>query len=317
MWLIEASRAYAFVNRIERSFFACGVIGCVLGVALSCNQPSRVRQPADPEHIQQLVSSMPPDSELRNILERGGRGDGERYPWMDLMKHLGVRRARILTEFRWFLGPKLIHIKRVTFFNGYDSNCAQITDPAQLRQIDAAGLTKALSEFAAKETADSDWTYFEHRPKATHGISLINVGDDPWLPLATPRLYPAPDSKELESVMIDGNVTVLEKALSSSHYSQDELNSGLTYASEDADFACSIKLLVQAGVDPNVVDGRGWTPLMVAADAGATRNVKTLLDVGADPRRRNTVGENASSIAQTKGHGEIADILKERASSYP
>lgn len=260
---------------------------------------------------------MPADSELRGLLESGGRGDGERYPWMDLMKNLGVRRARVLTEFRWFLGPRFIHIKRVTFFDGYDSNCAQITDPEQLKRIESAGLTKALSEFAIKETAGSDWSYFEHRPKATHGISLINVGDDPWLPLTGPRLYPAPDNKELRSVTIDGNITVLKKALSMSHYSQDELESALRSASQNPDFACSIKLLVKSGADPNASDGRGWTPLMDAAYAGARRNVKTLLDVGADPKRRNACGEAASSVAWSKGHGDIAAILQERANSDP
>jgi hypothetical protein len=44
------------------------------------------------EHVKQVFLSLPPDSEMRHYLERGDRGDGVHYQWMDQMNQLSAKR---------------------------------------------------------------------------------------------------------------------------------------------------------------------------------------------------------------------------------
>jgi len=303
-------------SRIGRLLAISTILVFLVAMTLSCNQPPRVRPVADQEHIERLIHSLPPDSEMRAELERGDRGYGTRYPWMHLMRTLGVRRAKVLTEFVWFFGPRLVQIQRVTFFKTYDSNCSQITDGEELRRIDAAGLTQALSDFAIAETSKSDWTHFEHRPHAVHGVSLIDVGDDEWLPMPNPVLVPRQTLDPLEKIMIDGNVTVLKATLASQHYSQDKLDFALMDASGHSGYACSIKPLVRAGANPNVTDNDGFTPLMLAAYAGVNENLTVLLDVGANTKRQNVFGQTALAVAQSRGYWKTSSALKEYIDSH-
>ena len=53
------------------------------------------------------------------------------------------------------------------------------------------------------------------------------------------------------------------------------------------DFFEGVKLLLQAGADPNETDNRGATPLMYAAQGGYLESVKELIKAGSDPKRLN------------------------------
>ena len=79
-----------------------------------------------------------------------------------------------------------------------------------------------------------------------------------------------------------------------------------------------VELMLKRGVDVNVPDYRGYTPLMLAAhnDRGQQQIVTLLLQHGADPR---ATGENetALSLAAKRGETELTRLLRNAQSSGP
>lgn len=68
---------------------------------------------------------------------------------------------------------------------------------------------------------------------------------------------------------------------------------GLTLAAEARDEK-SMHILLEAGADPNLPDGRGLTPLTACGLHDFAEGVTMLLDAGADPLRRNGKGQTAA-----------------------
>jgi ankyrin repeat protein len=66
--------------------------------------------------------------------------------------------------------------------------------------------------------------------------------------------------------------------------------------------AASPELLDRAGPD-------GRTPLMLAASAGAAELVGLLLELGADPARRDGEGRTAADLAVAGGHADLGQRL--------
>lgn len=75
------------------------------------------------------------------------------------------------------------------------------------------------------------------------------------------------------------------------------------------DLAEAVRALAAAGADVNR-EAWGSTPLMEAADAGDLGLVRTLLEAGADPSRRDAEGATAADRAESSGHEEIAALLR-------
>ena len=71
-----------------------------------------------------------------------------------------------------------------------------------------------------------------------------------------------------------------------------------------------VKLLVGGGAPIDAGDYDQRSPLMVAAASGHLRVVETLLELGADPDKRDRWGNIALSDAERHGHGAIADVLR-------
>ncbi len=65
------------------------------------------------------------------------------------------------------------------------------------------------------------------------------------------------------------------------------------------------------GIALNVTDEFGWTPLLLAADAGHEKIVKLLLERGADPEVLTTSAEGRSPLtaAVRSGHAEVVKVL--------
>ncbi len=91
--------------------------------------------------------------------------------------------------------------------------------------------------------------------------------------------------------------------------------------------AATIAALVEAGADPNVVNKRGVAALHVAVRTRSAPAVRTLLDLGSDPARKNKSGSTPLRLAQVNtGRGgsgspaakaqqqEILRLLEERLS---
>jgi ankyrin repeat protein len=71
------------------------------------------------------------------------------------------------------------------------------------------------------------------------------------------------------------------------------------------------EILLQAGVNINAVNDDGWTALHKAAfDQAETGIVELLLQSGIDSEAKNKSGKAALSIAEEKGHRDIARVIK-------
>ncbi len=82
-------------------------------------------------------------------------------------------------------------------------------------------------------------------------------------------------------------------------------------AAFEGDVGC-IKKLMDEGVDPNVRDVFGRTPLHLAVQAGHRGVVELLLNYGADPNARDAAGQTPLHWAVACGHADIEELLLER-----
>ena len=71
------------------------------------------------------------------------------------------------------------------------------------------------------------------------------------------------------------------------------------------------KMLLEAGADPNATDLKGETALMQAAFDGHEELAELLMEAGADPNAANLHGDTAMSLAISMGHRRVAAILCE------
>ena len=74
-----------------------------------------------------------------------------------------------------------------------------------------------------------------------------------------------------------------------------------------------VERLLATGLDVNLADSNGITPLMISAVNGYVMIARLLLGAGADPRVRNKWGVTAFAIATYFGHRALAAMLEERA----
>jgi ankyrin repeat protein len=74
-----------------------------------------------------------------------------------------------------------------------------------------------------------------------------------------------------------------------------------------------IESLLRTGMDINIRDSRGMTPLMAAAATGDVEIVKFLLKKKAAPQLKSTAGETAYEIATRAGFGNVAALLASAA----
>ena len=71
------------------------------------------------------------------------------------------------------------------------------------------------------------------------------------------------------------------------------------------------RLVIDCGLDPNVKDYAGSTPLHYAARGGRPNVVKLLLEHGADPNVQNVDGNTPLHYAISEGHPDIVKLLLE------
>lgn len=75
-----------------------------------------------------------------------------------------------------------------------------------------------------------------------------------------------------------------------------------------------VRLLLDAGADPNAKSGAGGTPLHTAAFIGDVEVVRLLLDRGADPRVTDKKGRTPLDHAREQKNVEAAALLEDRLS---
>jgi ankyrin repeat protein len=68
---------------------------------------------------------------------------------------------------------------------------------------------------------------------------------------------------------------------------------------------------LDAGLDPNATNHKGWSLLMLAAIEGHVPLGQILIERGADLAAMNLRGETALSVAEQKNHADFAALLRE------
>jgi ankyrin repeat protein len=71
-----------------------------------------------------------------------------------------------------------------------------------------------------------------------------------------------------------------------------------------------VKLVLQAGANPDAQQQAGYTALHEAAVNNNAELAKALLSAAADPRIRSDAGQTAAEMAREKGHNEIAEMVE-------
>ncbi len=71
-----------------------------------------------------------------------------------------------------------------------------------------------------------------------------------------------------------------------------------------------VESLLKNGIDINIRNSDGMTPLMAAASTGNMQIIRIILAKGADTHAINTLGENAGEMAARMGHTEAAKLLR-------
>ena len=89
----------------------------------------------------------------------------------------------------------------------------------------------------------------------------------------------------------------------------------LVSAAGSGDLAEVKRLVVDCGIDPNIQDDIGDTPLHYAAEHGHLDVVKLLLEHGADPNIQNNSGKTPLHYAALDGHLEIVKFLLEHGAN--
>lgn len=87
----------------------------------------------------------------------------------------------------------------------------------------------------------------------------------------------------------------------------DDVNYSPLHAAVQEGRVEAVKLLLEAGADPNKVDNHGngplWTAVLTAPQSARAELIAVLLAAGADPDRKNRHGRSPRGMAETIGHG--------------
>ena len=96
--------------------------------------------------------------------------------------------------------------------------------------------------------------------------------------------------------------------------STDEIFDRLSHLIKKGDVV-GVRAIVASGVDPDLRRPSGWTPLMIAADAGHTPIVQLLLSAGAEVDAVDRFGVSALALAALEGRCHTIQVLLDAGAS--
>jgi ankyrin repeat protein len=170
-----------------------------------------------------------------------------------------------------------------------------------------ADKVKLLLQSGALVNAQSN---FGNTPlqNAVHDLAitelLLKAGADPNIPNKR-KNTPTHLAAEL-------NLKTLEHLIPISNWAQKgENNKSLLHFLSSGNASQYIPKLVSAGIEVDVRDDEGMTPIMAAAEKGREATVHVLISEGANLSLKNKQGKNASTLARENGHIKTSAMLEE------
>lgn len=140
-------------------------------------------QPRD-EHVRQVLKSLEQDNTLRLALERGYRGSGVHYTWMDKMQQQSVKQASFRIRFYWETEFKKLKIVDTKYLRQYYRFDTAVDDQSINEQIRASGLEQELrNEILRRARANLAQRTRESGSGQICGTLYLNLLDDEVLPI--------------------------------------------------------------------------------------------------------------------------------------
>jgi uncharacterized protein len=130
--------------------------------------------------------------------------------------------------------------------------------------------------------------------------STASFSTDGWTPLHLAAAFGTPEAVR---VLLESGASV--SALSKNAQTNQPLHAALSLGRN----AETVRLLLDAGADPNARQTAGFTPIFSAAAANRRDLAEILVSHGANPGILNDFGQSAAGFARERGHAELADWL--------
>jgi hypothetical protein len=147
-------------------------------------------EPAAENRLQGILKGLESDNTLRFSLEKGNRGEGIHYAWMDRMRQTGIKHASFVIGFEWKGGVKGLKIKNISLLRRYYRYDTQIKDRNLLRLVRDIGLEQELVEAILTRARDAVPQIMKNvsqtanvNPRRAHGTLYLNLLDDEALPI--------------------------------------------------------------------------------------------------------------------------------------
>jgi hypothetical protein len=160
------------------------LLGSHFDISAQRSQISRTTNQSRDERVRQLLDTLEQDNPLRFALERGDRGSGVHYTWMDKMKQLGVRQASFRIQFCWRQRAKVLKITDVKYLYRYYRYNTAANAQSAINQIRATGMEQELADEILRR-AKANLARRSHDLRSTQvcGMLYLNLLDDEVFPI--------------------------------------------------------------------------------------------------------------------------------------